>query len=246
MTSEQQVNLVLLPGLDGTGILYAPFLKALPDNFYADVIDYPTHEIKDYVALRQDIVHALPQKEPFVLVAESFAGPLALQIAGKGIPNLRGIVLSASFIHNPYQGMKALLKPFIRPSVLRRTPPKWLLRYLLVGRSASDKLLNAIIAALQGVSPQVIAARIREVLDVDAEKLLRDCPVPILYLRGKQDRLIGKKAYAEIKQMRPDVHYAPINAPHFVMQIATQDSIAVIVKFCRDLGYSVEVPHHEV
>jgi hypothetical protein len=37
-----QMKIVLLPGLDGTGILFKPFIEALPNGIDVLVISYPS------------------------------------------------------------------------------------------------------------------------------------------------------------------------------------------------------------
>jgi pimeloyl-[acyl-carrier protein] methyl ester esterase len=71
---------ILLPGLDGTGRLFDPLLKELPADLRAEVISYPTDAILDYAALEQFVEAALPRRDPFIIVAESFSGPLAIRL----------------------------------------------------------------------------------------------------------------------------------------------------------------------
>ena len=45
------MRLVLLPGLDGTGELFHPFLKALPSRLTSQVVSYPTEQCLTYKEL---------------------------------------------------------------------------------------------------------------------------------------------------------------------------------------------------
>ncbi len=95
-----KLSVVLLPGLDGTGRLFAPLLQEFPPEVESHVISYRPDVALGYEKLLQIVQSTLAQK-PFVLVAESFSGPLALQIASTGLNHLRGVVLIASFVSNP-------------------------------------------------------------------------------------------------------------------------------------------------
>lgn len=45
------MNLILLPGMDGTGLLFEPLLEALPGWLEPKVIAYPGHEPLGYAEL---------------------------------------------------------------------------------------------------------------------------------------------------------------------------------------------------
>ena len=88
---------MLLPGLDGTGKLFANFLAVLPPTIEARVIDYPTDEPLTYEQLELRVRAALPSDRPFVLLGESFGGPIAIRIAASPPPGLAGLILCGTF-----------------------------------------------------------------------------------------------------------------------------------------------------
>jgi len=47
---------VLLPGMDGTGLLFGPLLDALPDSIDTEVICYSTTEQQTYTELVEEII----------------------------------------------------------------------------------------------------------------------------------------------------------------------------------------------
>ena len=91
---DAQPTLVVLPGLDGTGLLTTPLLDALTARGVpAQVLRYPQEGPQDYATLAARVRLQLPET-PFVLLGESFAGPLAVLLAAQTPPALRGVVLS--------------------------------------------------------------------------------------------------------------------------------------------------------
>jgi hypothetical protein len=60
-----QMPLVLLPGMDGTGVLFAPFIAALGPGYRVIVVTYPTHEPLGYEALLPIARAVLPEDGPF-------------------------------------------------------------------------------------------------------------------------------------------------------------------------------------
>ena len=100
-----KMKLLLLPGLDGTGVLFRPLLKSLPDWLEPVVIPYPTQQVLGYDDLLSTIRQALPLDEPFLLLGESFGGPLALRLAASKPPGLKGVILCGSFVTCPYSSV---------------------------------------------------------------------------------------------------------------------------------------------
>jgi len=47
------MRLLLLPGMDGTGLLFEPLVKALPPSLTAHVVAYPTDQHLGYNELLQ-------------------------------------------------------------------------------------------------------------------------------------------------------------------------------------------------
>ncbi len=225
---------VLLPGFDGSGALFSPLLKTIPPDTEVRVITYPPDQALDYAGLRLSVEKELP-RVPYLLIAESFAGPLALQLAGKGDPMLRGVVLCASFVANP----RPLLSAFIGERVARlmggRRPPRWLLRYLLLGQQQDTDLELATVAAVQRLTRETAAARWMALRDVDVSLLLEHCRVPLRVLHATQDRLLGDRALRVMRTIREDLDIVSIDAPHFLLQTAPKEVLASIGEFARRL-----------
>src|SRR5271155_2151701 len=91
------VSLILLPGLDGTGLLFQPLVAALPAAIQPRIVRYPGHRHLTYHELLPLVMDALPQSGPFILLGESFGGPLATMVAAERPPGLVGLILCASF-----------------------------------------------------------------------------------------------------------------------------------------------------
>jgi thioesterase domain-containing protein len=58
------VTVVLLPGMDGTGTLFDPFIAALGPDFNVKVVRYPATEPLGYSELESIARSALPTERP--------------------------------------------------------------------------------------------------------------------------------------------------------------------------------------
>ena len=231
MNEPRKIRVYLLPGLDGTGRLLDAFVEKCPPGFEAVPIAYPPNRILSYEELADVISNKIEVDAPMILLGESFGGPLSLRLASLNPRNLIGVVLVATFVRPPALSLARFLPWRIG---FRMRAPVYAIRAALAGKTASGALLQSAREVLQHVSPDVLAARVRSVLAVDARDWLKNCPAPILYLAGKQDTLVKPRCFETIKMIRPDVMHREISAPHFVLQIAPSEAWRAIEDFVAE------------
>lgn len=228
------VTLVLLPGLDGSGKLFAPFVRALPDHIKPVVVSYPVDRALDYAGHLEYVMAALPADEPFVLLGESFSGPLALLAAAQNPAGLRGIILCATFATWPLTVPVSVARLFVSLGIfqLKSTP---MIQRLLLGKNVTAELKELFLAALDRVRPEVLAARAQAVINFDCSKELSQCPAPILALVAERDRIVSRNCAEHIRRIRPDTTFVRINSPHLILQCATNEAVQVITGFLDTL-----------
>jgi pimeloyl-[acyl-carrier protein] methyl ester esterase len=223
------VRLLLLPGLDGTGRLFEPLLAALPPTVSPRVVAYPPDRPLGYGDLLPQVEAAAAGPGDFVVVGESFSGPLALMLAARRPPGLRGVVLSASFVRPPLPGpWRAVVGAW-----MFRLGPPGLVAWMLLGRHRRGRLGRVLGEAVRAVSPAALAARARAIAGVDVTAELRSCPVPILYLRASEDRVVRPRCWARVRAVRPDAARADLPGPHLLLQVAPAAAARVLASFCE-------------
>ena len=210
------LTLVLLPGMDGTGVLFAPLLAALPAHVTAQVVRYPGDQPLSYDALLARVVAELPTKGEYVLVGESFSGPIALRVAATRPAGLLAVVLCASFTRTPVR-VPAWLALAVRPGLVRASPFA-LQAPIMLGRGADPTLRALLREALTQVSPHVLAARARELLRVDASSALGAATAPLLYLRATRDQLVSPRSRDHLLRLRPAMHVVDVDGKHLLLQ----------------------------
>src|SRR5258707_1046394 len=197
MEVRPNLALVLLPGMDGTGRLFARFLRALPQAYLPIVVSYPPDSVIGSDALVEHVHRFLPVNKPFALIAESFSGPIAMRVATRVCADLRALVLVSSFIRSPAGPMGSALS--VIATLLFALPlPDWVIRRWFVGQEASADLVREVGDAVRSVRPAVLAARLRLLVSQDVSDEVARCQVPLLYIRGTQDRLITQKSEAAL------------------------------------------------
>ncbi|HEY0160027.1 MAG TPA: alpha/beta hydrolase [Thermoanaerobaculia bacterium] len=200
------MDIVVLPGLDGTGKLLAPFAAQCD----ARVVSYPPDReltLDEYAALA-----AAQVDRDTLLVAESFSGPVAVRIAAR--QEVAGLVLVGSFVTPP---LPPLLRALPLTTMARLQMPDWMLSFWMLSPYATPAGVRDFREAIGLVRPRVLASRIRLTLAVDERETLARTRMPLLDLRGTHDRLVLRDARQRIVQARPDAGVADLEAPHALL-----------------------------
>ncbi|APA71513.1 alpha/beta fold hydrolase [Janthinobacterium sp. 1_2014MBL_MicDiv] len=231
--------LVLLPGMDGTGQLFRRFDAALHAQTAMDrlSIAYPAAPL-DYAALEAFVRERLPRDRPFVVLAESFSGPLGAALRADPPPGMRALILCCSFVRNP----RPLLAPLRH--LLGLVPfgalPGIALRQALLAPYATPALQAELADALAQVPPAVLRQRLRAVLETDASRSFARGGLPVLYLRARHDRLVPPANALQILRLAPGAQLLDIAAPHMLLQAAPQAAADAVTAFCASLSAAQE------
>lgn len=215
MIIKSQMTIVVLPGLDGTGTLYQQLAQQLAPDYELQVIAYPLDQLWGYSELLDYIRPQLPQS-PYLLLAESFSGPLGIILAAEKPHYLKALVLCCTFGRNPLPAIKGLA------SAVDKLPWNELVHHWtalwLQGRYASPQLSALMGNALMMVPEQVIKHRAKQTLQVDVLTEFATLTLPLMYLQARQDRLIWAFNAKTLKKLQPDMQLVRLDAPHFLLQ----------------------------
>lgn len=224
-------TLVLLPGMDGSGEMFAPLLAELGDVPLCtlQVCAYPKQTPQTYAQLQAWITLNFPATGHLILLAESFAGPLAIALAAALPERVRGLILCVTFARNPrplftpWQAATAWLPFDILPTVGASK--------LLFGRFETVFLRKMLARSLAQVNASVLQMRLREVLAVDVSSQLQQITTPILYLRAKHDLLVPAAASLSMRQSAPQMQIVELDAPHGLLQVQAKQAAALVRGF---------------
>src|SRR5262245_35518163 len=232
-------NLVLLPGLDGTGIFLQPLLAALPASIRPLVVVYPARGPNRYTDFLPIIREAVAPLSEFHVLGWSFSGPLALMLACAEPQRVRSVILSASFARPPRPELA-------RASLLMGTTAMWLWRAsrrvpLWLLKPRDDPFRQAKMQTWRELSARVLAKRMREVMRVDVREELRSCPHPVMYLAASRDSVVPRRCLDEILRVRPSVDVSTIEGEHFAMYFNPAAAARAIASFLTAIAVSSAV-----
>lgn len=211
-------TLVLLPGMDGTGELFEPFVAALDPRVRTVVIRYPRSVSLGYEELVSFVRNELPVDDEFVILGESFSGPIAVSLAAQAPANLRGLILCASFVRCPlpWPSLLKSLSHLLSFDVL----PAPVLSIPLLGPFGNPQARHLLAKALSTVDASVLRSRIRSVIAVDVRAEAASVNVPCLLLQATVDWLVPKRATKVIHELVPNLHVIEVSGPHMLLQIS--------------------------
>lgn len=208
----------LLPGMDGTGRLSSGLRTHLGAREHTVV----SYEAGSYEAIEAELPLALRAPSPEdVLVAESFAGPLALRIAARH-PVAR-VVLIASFVCSP----RALLPPGRLLAALH-PPPSIAIRIGMLGLDAEPALVSEVSSMLQRLDGAVLGQRLDAARTVDVRAELAAIACEVRWLRASHDRLVPASATALARRVRPGLDVRTLEGPHLLAQRRPAEVAAAI------------------
>ena len=235
MQMKPAARLIVLPGMDGTGELLADFASALKGKIEVQLITYPTDRVMSYEELAKFVQEQLPPAQPFVLLGESFGGPLALLVADKEPPGLVGVVLCASFAQFPVSAVR-FLSPLVRFAPVF-VPPAWVLASLLLGHWRTPELLARLKSILVRLPASVLRNRAAAALRVDARGATSRLGVPLLCLRALKDRVVPFASASAMASLAPSCRVVDLEAPHFILQVAPQESAELVLSFAQGAAF---------
>lgn len=227
---------VFLPGMDGTGMLFDPVIRLWPANAPPPlVLSYPSDQLLSYDQLKAYVMDRLPTQEPFILIAESFGGPLAVRVAADRPPMLKGLVLCATFVRPPQawlgRWMTRWIGPYLFKGPLLPTLGKWSMR----AQGLADWQIQLLLKAITHDRPKVLAYRLKEIAQVDAVADLKNCPVPVLCLYAERDLFLTRRCHELIGKVTPNVQLIGLDTPHFLLQSKPAEALQYIQAFIQKL-----------
>ena len=224
----------MLPGMDGTGELFGSVVSCLDAAIESTVCCYPNDPDLHYEELQQFAGTLLPEDEPFVVLGESFSGPVAVMLAARQSENLRGLILVSTFLRSPKPWLlSAALK---LPDIAFANKPRMFVKQIVAAQGIETDPVTQIHAVASGLDTAVIRSRLQCIDSVDVRDLAGDIKVPVCTITGRDDKLVSAHNARELGSYFDNVETNAIAGNHFVLQTSPEKSADIISRFCREQG----------
>lgn len=224
------IPLVLLPGLDGTGLLG----RSLVARFAAaKLVTYPPDRVSSFEELVAHVRAAIESQPRVILVGESYSSAIALRYAAAYPQQVAAVVLIAGFIAPPWT---RALAPAMWAWLFRIRPPRWIVRWAFAGAGADDERVDHVIATVRSVKPHVISGRLRQVLTTDHTPVVRGLGAPVLYVAGESDRLVRRDSIRRVQEALPQTKVVYIPGPHVLSETHPDEVADAIREFVAGIS----------
>jgi pimeloyl-ACP methyl ester carboxylesterase len=217
------VKVILLPGLDGTGLLFKPLLEQTPssDRFSIfSLIQEPIGYQPQIELLEKEIGDA-----EVILVAESYSGYIAYELACQGNIGIKHIVFVASFLVPPSFLMKFLGNiplGLIKSQLL----PYGILNYFLFGNKGNRELEKSFYTSINSVSNRVLIRRLKNISELKLPT--KTLKIPCTYIKAKSDRLVNANSVKMFEKVCTNLTIKLVDGGHFVLQSNPKTCLGII------------------
>lgn len=228
--------ILLLPGADGTGLLFKPFIeviKAFIDKENVTNLTMPkltlstaiinlNHDkmgnpLKQTLSLQAARIENEYDGQSVIIIAESYSGLLAYELLMRQRLEITQMVFVASFLSMPSKlaPIAARLKPKYLSSALRYTPERIWGR-VVFGKWQNHYLRSLFMDAMQQTPDDLLQQRLEIIATAKVPTVKTH--VPCLYLQGKQDNLVAAKNIAPFSQLFTNFECQILEGTHFLLQ----------------------------
>lgn len=222
------MRLILLPGMDGTGELFAPFIACLPPSIKPSVVAYPKNEILSLQQLVDFASGMLPLDEDYVLLGESMSAAIAFKLAETKPARLKGVVYVCGFLVSPIS-LSSLLARMPLALLFRLALPNFIARRYLLGLDANEELIRLLRGSLSDVPVEVLASRLRSILKLSIGSASNH--LPSIYLQAEHDRLVTSRAVDAFSARLNHLLIQRVPGPHFLLQARALRCAEIVASF---------------
>ncbi len=209
---------VLLPGTDGTGRFFDGLRDALI-GYDVRVVTYPQFGGQSYERLGRLILPILPRDRDYIIIAESFGGPLAIWLAVHAVHKPVKMILAASFAASPFGAVGRFVAPLIS---VARWLPLWSWQIdLILFNNQNRHVAEFIHETVKSIARSVLLDRVHTVLTCDMRGWLGQVGLPVLCLEACRDRLLPPWLPRGFERL-PFRQTARLDLPHMVFQSDAQ------------------------
>ena len=221
------MKIILLPGVDGTGVLFEPFVNIFKADVPVEVV--PLTKDSDQSILNQvSIIEDAVGDEEVILIVESYSGLLAYELAKRNKIRIKQIFFFGCFLQPP--SFIGTIGRFLPVRLLNMLPDK-LLSHFLFNRWSSPELTALFRKAIESVDFPNLKKRIKTIATYQKPSQVID--VPCVYVQATMDNLVSAYNVKAFEEVCSNLQVEFVEATHMLLQTQPQEMSQLIHKYLQ-------------
>jgi pimeloyl-ACP methyl ester carboxylesterase len=209
--------LVMLPGMDGTGVLQYPQAQRLEQHYDVRCLSIPVDDQRPWTELTDEVLDRIEsefrsRQGEITLFGESFGACLALKLVLRSPRLFRRVVLvnsASAFQHTTLIRWGANASRWI-PESLYPASCVGLLPFLAMLNNLTSEARQALLTAMQAVTQQSAQWRMNLLQNLNiSDAQLRRISIPTLIIASQSDRLLP--SVDEAKRLNRHIPHATVH-----------------------------------
>ena len=217
-----KTDVVLLPGLHGSVALFESFVALAPPWARCRPVALPSDGAQTFSSLAERLAPALQSLEGFVLVAESFSGPIASRLT-----RILGTKVCLLVLCNPLTVAPVRLPARLSARLMRSAfCPAWAVSLAMAG--SDSELGQHILREVRNLPASALEQRLNAAFAAVGQDIAEHVSAPLLAILGTGDRLIPPFLSRPVLSAVPYSTLVELKAPHLVVQAKPAEVWAAI------------------
>ena len=217
-----KADVVLLPGLHGSRTLFSSFIALAPSWARCRPMALPSAGGQSFDEVAEALLPELRPLEGFVLLGESYSGPIAARLADKLGQKVALLVLCNPLVEMPWRIHEGIAAPMIASPRM----PVWCAAMALSGGDRS--IAQTALEEVRALPREILTRRLAAAFSATEEALASHLAPPLLGILGTSDRLVSpSRSHAFLSRVLQST-VVEIEGPHLIVQARPADVWAAI------------------
>jgi len=207
-----KADVVLLPGLHGSRTLFSSFIALAPSWARCRPMALPSVGGQGFDEIAEALLPELRALEGFVLLGESYSGPIAARLADKLGQKVALLVLCNPLVEMPWRIHEGIAAPMIASPRM----PVWCAAMALSGGDRS--IARTALSEVRALPTEVLVGRLAAAFSATEGALASHLAPPLLGILGSSDRLVSPSRSRAVLSRVPQSTVVEIEGPHLIVQ----------------------------
>mgnify|MGYP000745898840 FL=1 len=183
--------------MDGTGLLFSPLIKTLPNYIDYTLISLNELQGSTYLEQAKEISNIVGD-DRVIIIAESYSGNIAYMLSKILNDQILKIIFIASFLSRPVRMIKITS---VIPSCFmnHKFLPDYILNYLCFSGYGNAEHVKMVRNSIEQVAPKTLKQRVKNMNNIKSTK--QQLNTEVIYIQPPQDRLVNSRAFKNLVNM---------------------------------------------